>query len=63
MPDSATLSAMEKRINADTAFHGFKKIDTKISACPVCKCRLLQFAAPIHFHEVHKMHAGEERDD
>ena len=63
LTDSATLSASETRINSDPAFHGFKKVNTKISACPVCNCRLLQFAAQIHCHEVHKMHASEKRDE
>ena len=62
-PETATLSAMETRINSDPALHGFKKLNTKISACPVCKCRLLQFAARIHCHEVHKTHAGEETNE
>ena len=61
--ESKTLTATEMRINSDPAFHGFKKVSTRISACPVCNCRLLQFAAPIHRHEVHKEHAGEERDE
>ena len=59
-PDTVALSAVETRINSNTAFRGFKKVDTKISACQICKRRLLQFAAPIHCHEVHKEHAGEE---
>ena len=63
LTESAALSATETRINSDPAFHGFKKVNTKISACPVCKCRLLQFAAQIHCHEVHKMHAGEEMNE
>ena len=42
------------------AFHGFKKENTKISACQVCKRRLLQFAAAVHCHEVHKKHTGKE---
>ena len=62
-PDTATLSAMERRINSNAAFHGFKKVDTKISACEVCKQRLLQFAAAIHCHEVHKTHADEGMDE
>ena len=63
LTDSATLSAMEMRINADPAFHGFKNLDTKISACQVCKRRLLQFAAPSHYNEVHRTHAGEEASE
>ena len=59
-PETATLSAMESRINCNSAFRGFIKVDMKISPCKVCKCRLLPFAAPIHCHEVHKEHAGEE---
>ena len=62
-PETATLSATERRINDDTDFHGFKKVDTRISACPVCKRRLLQFAAKIHVNEVHKKHAGEETNE
>ena len=62
-PDTATLSDMEKQINCNTAFHGFRHINTKIFACKVCKRRLLQFAAPIHCHEVHKEHAGEEMNE
>ena len=46
--DTATLSAMERQINCNTTFHGFKNLDTKISVCQVCKHRLVQFAAPIH---------------
>ena len=62
-PITATLSAMERRINSNTAFHGFEKVDTKIAACQVCKRRLLQFAAPIHCHEVHKEHAGDQMNE
>ena len=36
---------------------------TRISACKVCKRRLLQFAAPIHYDEVHKEHTGEEMNE
>ena len=62
-PDTAALSAVERRINSNTAFHGFKKENTKISACEICKRRLLGFAAAIHCHEVHKEHAGEETNN
>ena len=62
-PATATLTEMERRINSNTAFHDFKNVDTKISACQVCKRRLLQFAAPVHCHEVHKTHAGEETNE
>ena len=62
-PATATLSAMETRINSDSAFHGFKNLNTTISACPFCKCRLLQFAAAVHCNEVHKTHAGKETNE
>ena len=62
-PKTATLSAMETRINCNSAFHGFKRADTKISACQVCKRRLLQFVAAVHCHDVHKGYTGEEMNE
>ena len=62
-PNTATLSVMETRINSNSAFHGFKKVDTKISACQVCKRRFLQFAAAVNCHEVHKKHTGKEMNE
>ena len=59
-PQTVTLFAMESRLNCNSAFHGFKNVDTKISACKVCKRRLLQFAAAVHCHEIHKEHTGNE---
>ena len=59
-PDTATVSAMETRINCNSAFHGFKKVNTKISSCQVCIRRLLQFAAAVHCHVVHKEHTGDK---
>ena len=54
------LSIVKRRMNANADFHGFKKINTRILACKVCKRRFLQFAAPIHYDEVHKEHAGKK---
>ena len=62
-PETATLSAMESRLNCNSAFHGFKHVDMKISACKVCKHRLLQFAAVVHCNEVRKEHTCEEMNE
>ena len=46
-----------------SCFPSLQKVDTKISACQVCKRRLLQFATAVNCHEVHKEHTGKEMNE
>ena len=61
-PDTAALSELERQINSNTAFHGFKNVNTTLSACRICKRILLQFAVPVHCHEIHTHHVEEEME-
>ena len=53
---AAGLTDREVAINTNRSFHTFKDINTKIYSCPTCKCRLLNFAAGVHCHEIHTVH-------
>jgi len=54
---SDKLSKMEIAMNSNARLHppfeGYSHVDTCISACEHCGKRLLNFYAPVHYHEYH----------